>query len=184
MRKEVCIPCIYVHGFERCYIMVSHNDYPLWKQGAAEAVILHEVGHAATLTARLASLRPISKLNKVLYLAMVGHLLVMAFAPSESPISFIVLFGLAFCLATVLIGLLITKPLNHSAEYVADSHIVSTAGLTGIQGFLSYFADGLKGGVGGKIISPYAKDTHPAPKDRIAALHLYVRDVLEVRTAS
>jgi Zn-dependent protease with chaperone function len=177
-------PYAIVDGFERCNIVLSHYDYPLWKQGVAEAIIMHEVGHAAHTVARLSALRPVQKLDKVLRLAVACHLLVLLLTYPERAVTFVAFLGLTSCLVTMLLGKMVQRPLNHSAEFVADSHTAYTCGVQGVKGWLDYFEFGLrayKNGDGG--ISPSTSHTHPAPIARIKALRLFVCEHLVQKQA-
>ncbi|MFM2374581.1 MAG: Peptidase family [Candidatus Parcubacteria bacterium] len=177
---QVLVPRIYACGTESASIVLSRHDYPLWRHGVAEAVIMHEVGHVTGPLALAVTLNSTHALCRVLCVTALMHLAVWQ-TVLDTSLSIVALFGAICCLATILMCELVLTPLRHSAEYVADSHAVKTGGVAGARGLMSYFEDGLYAftyHTGGVAISPQKKSTHPAPTDRIAALRLYIRNAV------
>jgi len=179
-RTVVDVPKIYIRGFgsRKHAIVMPHLSRHVWRNGVAEAVIMHEVGHAAYWWSRIFRTDLNWTLDGVCTLAMFfqtgcmfiefsnGHLILF----DQSAL------GAICCGIVSIVAHLSTKRRLHSIEFLADAYAARTLGVRGAQGLIQYFEDSANSAYGTPETCATESLTHPSMQARIEALKLFIRD--------
>jgi hypothetical protein len=168
-------PRVYLHALPY-RVVLPENDHELWRPGVAEAVIMHEVGHANSLCE--VAYKRCSEHMRHLWFCAAG-ICAVAMCLYNMPHAVVAFTLLCICAACGIVHTQSERPLLHSIEFVADSHIANALGDRGVRAMMQYFSADIQTHKlhpeNRQHTAPRAEHTHPAPQDRIDAFELFLK---------